>query len=93
MRGNYGNGPSPKLTLNALNTYSGPTYVDGNVTLAVPTIESGGILSPIGTSSNSPFNLNLGSAYYRGTLLLTGADSDLLAPTAAQISAGVSTPT
>src|SRR5207245_2636806 len=36
--GNNGNGTPPTLTLNANNTYSGATSVDGNVVLAVPTL-------------------------------------------------------
>ncbi|HEY1380555.1 MAG TPA: autotransporter-associated beta strand repeat-containing protein, partial [Gemmataceae bacterium] len=72
-------GPGPRtLTLTAANTYSGRTFVGGNVILAIPNIANaggGGVNSPLGASSNAANNLLLGDSGSRGTLLLTGTDA------------------
>jgi fibronectin-binding autotransporter adhesin len=49
---------SATLTLTGVNTYSGTTTVN-NGTLAVPLLANGGVLSTIGSSSNSAANLVL----------------------------------
>jgi autotransporter-associated beta strand protein len=77
MVGNFGAGISPKLTLNAANTYSGGTVVNGNLILAVPYVANGGVPSPIGASPNTPAKLSFGSGGAdRGTLLLTGTGAN-----------------
>ncbi len=68
------------LTLTAANSYSGPIVVSVNGILAVPTIGNGGVNSPLGASSNSPANLQLGhddglNPPTRGDLLLTGTNA------------------
>ena len=76
-------GGSSTLTLMANNPYSGQTVAASNGILAIPTIANGGFASPIGTSSNSPSNVNLGAPLLgiglntpnRGTLLLTGTNA------------------
>jgi autotransporter-associated beta strand protein len=67
------------LTVNANNTYTGPTYVRYEATLAVSTIGNagnGGVASPLGASSNAPGNLVLGDdSLGRGNLLYTGPNA------------------
>jgi fibronectin-binding autotransporter adhesin len=75
----YGSGSAANpstLTLLGSNTYTGYTYIYNQGIAAIPTISNGGTNSPIGASSNSPANLNLGAAGAgRGTLLLTGTNA------------------
>ena len=62
------------LTSHYANNYTGATQVYGHAVLSIPTITNGGMPSPIGASSNSPTNLQLGVGIFTdGTLLLTGA--------------------
>jgi autotransporter-associated beta strand protein len=65
------------VMLTANNTYTGATYVNSQVVVAIPTISNGGVASPIGASTNVPANLRLGLPSFggRGDLLLTGTNA------------------
>jgi fibronectin-binding autotransporter adhesin len=81
-------GASSTLTFTGNNNYSGSTTVDGNCVLAVPNIANGGAASPIGSSSNAAGNLVLGSATFRGTLMLTGTNASYSADRSVTLGAG-----
>jgi autotransporter-associated beta strand protein len=71
--GNMGSGT---LTVLASNSRTGPIYVYDQGVLAISTIGNGGMASPIGASSNTVTNINLGAVgnSARGDLLLTGTN-------------------
>ncbi len=62
---------SGMLTLNATNTYTGPTVVTGG-TLAVNNLNDGGVASSVGASSGNASNLIING----GTLMLTGPQTN-----------------
>lgn len=72
------------LILDTINTYDGPTVVEGG-TLEVNSIVNGGIASPLGDSSNSSSNLVLGKVggtsarlHYTGASAVTDRGMTLL---------------